>query len=474
MAVTTMVTLFRKIVMVHRVFHWSTVRRAQFRGIATRVCGTCRTISGVIIKFREAAADGVAGKSAAFTGISVVLALGLSAVTLSAQPAPLHLTIGALIGLTGPFSAYGPSLEKAVVLAAQAANQAAKNARVNVTVSLVAADTQGEPQAALSAARTLVDRKASCILGPATTPEAISVLAGITMQRNITLWPQASSTRLRAVKDNGTIYRTVAADDLQSKALVMAIESYVGKSRNVAVIFRNELFGDALSKAFIRDWQAAGGKVVTTVSFDPQQENFDTEAALALAQSPDAYLVIDYPDTYSKLGAALVRTGKFDPKKLFVADALSFAKVPSSIPAEAIEGAHGVAGGSPKGTGAYHLFNKLWDAAGVVEIGSYASNTFDAGILCFLAAVRARSTDPDAIRNNVRGVTEYGAPQFTIENLAEAVKAAAMGDPIDYVGVSGSFHFAPNGDATAGLYDVFEYRAGNQVYLKQLNVSGVQ
>jgi len=380
------------------------------------------------------------------------------------------LTIGGLIELTGPLSEIGPPIEKAALLAVKVANQAAADAGVPMTIDFAAADAQGDPQAAVSAARALIDRNASCILGPATTPEAIAVLNGVTMQRRMTLWPQASSTRLRTVEHDGTIFRTIAADDLQSRALVAAIERHAGKGKRASVVFRNEPYGDALSKAFTSDWEAVGGSVVATVSFDPQQMSFDSEAGQAVAADPDVYVVIDYPDTYARLGAALVRTGAFDPSTLFVADALSFGTVPRSIPAEAIEGAFGVVGGAPQGTGAYALFDRLWTEEGGVEDASYTPNAFDAAMICFLAAIRAGSAEPEAIRDNVRDVTREGAPQFTIETIADAVRTAAAGKPIDYVGVSGQFRFAPNGDTTTGLYDVFQYREGRQVTIDQIDV----
>jgi ABC-type branched-subunit amino acid transport system substrate-binding protein len=407
------------------------------------------------------------GRMARWAAASALLTIA-SGTSLRAEP--LNLTIGALLESTGALSELGPPADKAINLAAQVANQAAKDAGVAAEVKVVSADSQGDPQAALSAVRTLVDKGASCIMGPSTTPESISVLNGITMQRKITLWPLATSTRLRTVKDDGTIYRTMPADDLQSKALVQAIVNNVGKGKAVAIVFRNEPYGDALSKSFTKDWQAAGGTITTTVSFDPQQESFDSEAGQVVAGNPDAYVVIDYPETYAKLGAALVRTGNFDAKKVFVADALSFANVPSNIPPEALEGAHGVAGGSPTGTGAFKLFNKLWDEAGGVANASYTSNSFDASILCFLSAVEAGSSEPGAIRDKIRSVTQEGAPQFTIENLADAVKTAAAGKPIDYVGVSGAFRFQDNGDPSSSLYDVFQYQGGKQVKVEQVTV----
>ncbi len=387
-----------------------------------------------------------------------------------AQAAPLDLKLGALLESTGPLSELGPPAEKAIKLSAEAATKAAASAGVQATVGMVAADSQGDPQAALSAARTLVDRGAACIIGPATTPESIAVLNGLTMQKKVTLWPTATSTRLRTVKDDGTIFRTVPPDDLQARALVLAMDKYIGKGKSVSIAYRNEPYGDALSKSFVQAWTADGGKILADVSFDPQQATFDSEADQTVADKPDAVLVIDYPETFAKIGAALVRTGKFDAKKLFLTDAMSFAKVPDSIPAQAIDGAHGVAAGAPTNSAPYKAFNALWDKAGGVANTSLTSNMFDAGILCFLASLEAGSTDPGAIRDKIRTVTTDGAPQYSLDNLADAVKVAASGKPLDYVGASGKLSFAPNGDSTSSIYDVFQYQGGKQVTVDQVDV----
>ena len=269
------------------------------------------------------------------SGTIVRLLGGTVAVALLAPVAmadPIDLTIGALVESTGPLSELGPAASKATDLSAKVVTDAAKKAGVSATAKVASADSQGDAQAAVSAARTLVDKGASCIVGPATTPESIAVLNGLTLQKKMTLWPSASSTRLRTVKDNGTIFRTVPADDLQAKALVLAIAKHVGTGKTIAIAYRNEPYGDALSKGLKQAWEATGGKVGPIVSFDPQQASFDSEAGQIVDAAPDAYVVIDYPETYAKFGAALVRTGKFDAKKLFVADAMAFAKVPDSIP----------------------------------------------------------------------------------------------------------------------------------------------
>jgi len=180
-------------------------------------------------------------------------------------------------------------------------------------------------------------------------------------------------------------------------------------------------------------------------------------------------VIIDYPDTYAKLGAALVRTGKFDPTKAFVADALAFSTVPSNIPPQAIEGARGTRGGTPMGTDSYKLFDSLWQKAGGVEHYSLDANSFDSTTLCFLAAAAGKSADPASIASHIRGVTTPGAPKFYLTNLADALKAVTDGQKIDYIGVAGAFEFADNGDPTVSLFDIFEYQQGKLVVLKQID-----
>ena len=203
-----------------------------------------------------------------------------------------------------------------------------------ITAKDVGADVQGDPQAALSAARSLVDQGASCLIGPAITPESIAIANGLTIRKRVTIWPVGTSMRLRTIKDEGTIFRTVPPDSLQALALAAAIADKLGSTEGklVSVVYRNEPYGELLSKGFAKAWEAKGGKVQGPVVFDPAQATFDSEAGQVVANNPDAYVIIDYPDTYAKLGAALVRTGKFDPTKAFVADALAFSTVPSNIP----------------------------------------------------------------------------------------------------------------------------------------------
>jgi len=404
-------------------------------------------------------------------GAAFAAGLAILAMPMAAKADPINLTIGKLLEVTGPLSDLGPSQDKAIKIAIAYANEQAKAAGVDITAKDVGADVQGDPQAALSAARTLVDQGASCLIGPAITPESIAIANGLTIRKRVTIWPVGTSMRLRTIKDEGTIFRTVPPDSLQALALAAAIADKLGTAEGklVSVVYRNEPYGELLSKGFATAWEAKGGKVQGPVVFDPAQATFDSEAGQVVANNPDAYLIIDYPDTYAKLGAALVRTGKFDPSKAFVADALAFSTVPSNIPPQAIAGTRGTRGGTPMGTESYKLFDSLWQKAGGAEHYSLDANSFDSTTLCFLAAAAGKSADSASITSHIRDVTSPGAPKYYLTNLADALKAVTAGQKIDYIGVVGAFEFADNGDPTVSLFDIFEYQQGKLVVLKQID-----
>jgi len=406
-------------------------------------------------------------------GAAFAAGLAIALAPMAAKADPINLTIGKLLEVTGPLSETGPSQDKAIKLAVAYANEQAAKAGVPIVAKDIGADVQGDPQAALSAARSLVDQGASCLIGPSITPESIAIANGLTIRKRVTIWPTGTSMRLRTIKDEGTIFRTVPPDSLQAYALVAAVIDKLGSAdgKLVSVIYRNEPYGEGLAKGFSKAWEAKGGKIQGPVVFDPAQATFDSEAGQVVANNPDAYVIIDYPDTYAKLGAALVRTGKFDATKAFVADALAFSTVPSNIPPQATEGMRGTRGGTPMGTDAYKIFDSLWQKAGGVEHFSLDANSFDSTTLCFLAAAMAKSSDPAAITSHIRDVTSPGAPKFNLSNLADAIKAAYDGQKIDYIGVAGTFEFAENGDPTVSLFDIFEYQNGKLVVLKQINAA---
>lgn len=392
----------------------------------------------------------------------------------SGDQEPFELVIGSLVALTGPFADYGAGLDKAAQLAVDVANEASVEAGANITVTLESADTQGEPQPAVSAARKVVNAGAACLTGTIITPEIVAIAQSLTVQQRIPMvLPFSSSVDVTRLDDDDTVFRTIAPDTLGGYAIADVLEDELGgaSGKTVSLAYRNEPYGEGLSEVFSQAWEARGGVVDGPVVFDPDQASYDSEALQIVDGEQDAYLVIDYPDSYAKLGAALVRTGAFQASKLFVTDSLAFDEVPEEIPAEAIEGAIGVIATSPETTAAAEAFDALFSSAPGPERIAYDSNNFDAAMLCFLAAVAAGSNDSSQIADQLRAVANAPGDLYTFEQLPEAIQALQDGTDINYEGVTGPIEWDDRGDLTQSDFNIYTFEDGVRVVLRTIEVT---
>ena len=58
----------------------------------------------------------------------------------------------------------------------------------------------------------------------------------------------------------------------------------------------------------------------------------------------------------------------------------------------------------------------------------------------------------------------------TWEELPDAIEALQNGDDIDYLGASGQVDMDENGDATAGVYDIYEFKDGAPAPIDEVEV----
>lgn len=400
---------------------------------------------------------------------------GSTASLAGGSAASFTMTIGDIEPYTGDLGSLGKPMDKADTVAISQLNSAAADAGLKVTFKLVTADTKTDPQGAILAAKKLVSQGASCFTGPPTTPVSIAVLNAVTKPASIPMFPTATAEALRAptVNDNNTIFRVVPPDNLQAAALVDAVKDRLGgaSGKLVSFAYQNQPYGEGLYQAFSKAWTAMGGRLQVT-TYNPGLASYQAEAAKIVANSPDAWVFADFPDTFGKVATALLQTGKYDPSRTYVSDALAVSPIPSTIPKAALEGAFAVSAGSPTTTPEVKEFNTLYkNAPGGPESYSLNSNQFDATILCGLAAVAAQSNDPAKLVGKVVGLTNDDSAQpYTFLKLADAMKALVSGQSIRYVGASGPIHFGPDGDTTSGLYDLATFKGDELPLVRQITV----
>jgi branched-chain amino acid transport system substrate-binding protein len=376
----------------------------------------------------------------------------------------LNLTIGDLVPLTGDLADFGPPGRKAADLALDQIQAAVKEVGVDHTVKVVHEDDQTDAQAAVQAARKLVDAENStCIAGSWASSASIPVARSVAIREKVLqISPASTSDEISGLEDDGLINRTSPPDRFQGPTLANAMEDALGgaQGKTVNIGARNDAYGTGLSDTFSKAWEDKGGQIGERVIYDPEQPSYNSEARQIASGNPDAWVIVDFPETYQKVGPALVRTGDWDPEKSFVTDGLASGDLPKNAGREATEGMRGTAPGSPDTGSASEAFDKLYTDAPGPDRQTFDAQNFDAVILCYLSAVAAGSTDGADMAGELQNVAGPGGDKFTWEQLPDAIRALQDGNDIDYEGASGPLTLNDDGDPTSGVYDLFRYRNG--------------
>jgi ABC-type branched-subunit amino acid transport system substrate-binding protein len=376
----------------------------------------------------------------------------------------VDLTIGDSIPLTGDLSDYGPPGQKASDLAISVITKANQQAGVDNTVKVVHEDNETSPQAAVQAARKLVDSdNASCITGAWASSDTIPTAQSVSIPDGVLqISPASTADEITDLDDDGLLNRTSPPDSFQGPTLANTIADSLGgaSGKTVNIGARNDAYGTGLSQTFGDAWKDLGGSVGQQVIYDPEQPSYDSEAGQITSGNPDATVIIDFPETFVKVAPALQRTGNWDPTKGWFTDGLASSSLTEDISPEIVSGMRGTAPGAPDKGEASTAFDQLYTSTDPKDVDrqTFDAQQFDATVLCYLSAVAAGSTDGKDMADHLIDVSAPPGTPYTWEQLPEAIKALQDGQDIDYQGASGAIDMNDAGDATAGVYDIYQFK----------------
>src|SRR5262245_10443968 len=272
----------------------------------------------------------------------------------TAASCSFSLRVGDVLPFTGDLAAYGANLDRAVKLGVDLQNAALRAAKLNASVKLVGSeDGQTQASASVEAATKLAKSgKVNVIIGEMASSATIPMAQSVTIPNKVVLIsPTSSAPQITAIRDNGYVWRAYPSDALQGKVLAQAAVEAFGKGATVNAGARNDAFGTALLALFKSEYTKRGGKIGASVSWNPDQPTFDTEAQQLVAGNPAGFVIIDFPDTFEKFMPSLVRSGKWRAAKTLMTEAMKNGDVLSKLgsPADGLRGTAASSAGGPAG-----------------------------------------------------------------------------------------------------------------------------
>jgi ABC-type branched-subunit amino acid transport system substrate-binding protein len=383
----------------------------------------------------------------------------------SSGPQRLDLKIGDLVPRTGFLDQFGEPSQQAADLAADEIRKSAAKAGAQHKVTVTHVDYRSDPKEAVGFAGKFVDAGSSCLVGPWSGSHVARVATRVAIPRKVLqIAPAASGDALSKAEDRGYLNRVVPPDRLQAHALVELLDDKLrggarGQKVNIGAL--ESTYGEELTKEFDDAWTGKGGRVGRHEAYRSDEANLEDKIKGLASGDPDAWVFFDFVQTYGRIANELLNSkdARFTPKRVFGTDSLATGQLASTAPL-ASDGLRGVAISAPKRGDTAREFDKRFKARGEAKRQTFDAQQFDAVVLCYLSAVAAGSTKGEAMAGQVRNVSAPPGRKFTWLQLDQAVKALEAGQDIDYEGASGPINMNDDGDPTAGVYDVYEFKGG--------------
>jgi len=371
-----------------------------------------------------------------------------------------NLTIGTLLPLTGSLSSLGLAMQNGADLAALHINDS--GGVLGLPVVFVAADTETDPTAAVTAAQSLIDdHDIDAIVGAAASGVTLAVAQGVTIPSGLLLIsPSSTSPAITDLADDDLVFRTVITDALQG--LTLAQVAWDLGFRTACTMYVNNAYGQGISSSFTQAFEALGGTVQEQVPHG-DQGSYITELETCVSGTPDVLAAMSYPNHAVVYLQEALDNALID-QFIFV-DGTKYQPMFDQLDANHPDAFEGMYGTAP-GTTFTSEFSTAYEAEYGEPPSSFIAEAYDAVISIALAAETAGSTDSLAIRDALRSVTCPPGPSIGAGATAidQGLQLAAAGDHLDYEGGTASLQFNEYGDATSDMMEIWKIQDGDIVH----------
>jgi ABC-type branched-subunit amino acid transport system substrate-binding protein len=365
------------------------------------------------------------------------------------------LQLGVLTPLTGAGGFDGPRMAKAMQAVIDEVN--ANGGLLGRKIVLVVEDGQTNPEAAVRAARKLIDvNKVPAIMG--TWASAVtSAVAPLCWESRTFLTTVSGADSITTLPHQGYLIRTQPNNHLQAGKHAEFIAS-IGVKRCFMMSIQAPFTQPTQTRA-TEVLKEKGSQMVGTLIYDKDKTTYRSEVDQALRTKPDLIYLNGYAPDVTILLRDLYRASYAG--KRFAQSYAVTSKVLDSLPHEVTEGVITVQPSADVASPAYELARKR---LGIAEPDSYETQATDWASLVSLAIAKAKVATGTGIRDNMRRICQGNGTK--VYSAVEGLKLLAQGRDINYEGASGPCDFTDIGDIVDCKFRYNKAADGKFVLLK--------
>ena len=384
----------------------------------------------------------------------------------TSAPAPTgdgKLVVGALLPQTGDLAFLGPPQFAGVELAVNDINAAGGVLGEQVTLKK-ADEGDGTPDIASGSADKLLNQNADVIIGAAASTITLAVIDKFVSAGVVEISGSNTSPALDTYDDKGLYFRTAPSDLLQGAVLgnLVVSDGY----KNVAILARQDSYGEGLADQTEKTIKEQGGNVSTKTLYSADATNYTAEVNKVAATKPDALVLISFEEA-KKILPVLISKG-IGPQdiQLYMVDG-DTADYSKDFDPGTLKGTKATIPVSPDIAASFN--NKLKSVDPKLTEFTYGAQVYDATVMAALAATAAGDDSGEAIASKMIEISSGGTK---CSSYQDCVDLLGQGEDIDYEGISGPVDLNESGSVSKATIGIQLYDNNNK--FKQIDsVSGV-
>ena len=361
------------------------------------------------------------------------------------------LTVGTLLPQTGDLAFLGPPEFAGVDVAIEEINAA--GGVLGKPVKTIRGDSgDGTPNVAPGNTRDLIDGGSDVIVGAASSSVSLSVIDSIVNAGVVHFSPANTSTAFDTYDDKGLYFRTAPSDVLQGA--VMANLLAEDGHDNVAILARQDSYGEALADQVEKVFTDNGGNITDKILYDANASTFGAEVQKVAASQPDAVVLIAFSETIKIIPEMIKNNIGPDDLQIYFVDG-NTADYSGDFDKGTLDGVKATYPGAEL-TGDFR--ERMLKADPKLTEFTYGPESYDATILSALAATAAEDDSGESIASQLQAVSTGGTKCTAYE---ECLALLEKGEDIDFDGVSGAIEFNDTGSPTSATIGIFQYGPDN-------------
>lgn len=365
----------------------------------------------------------------------------------SKEPIP----IGTLCPLTGAGGAYGPDMQKAIVTVADRIN---KSGGIHGRpLQLFHEDSQTNPEAAVRAARKLIDVNHAVALMSTFASAVTLAVKPLAVESKVFYFSVSGADAITEGNHGGYIARTQPNTKLQGQVYAKWVLTRK-EFKRVAYMALQTPFAAPFGDNFMGTLKTGGLTIADSLIYEDKKPSYRSEITRVLATNPDLIMIEGYtPDTVV-IAKELYRAA-YKGAVLGPAFAIN-AKFVEGAGGEVAEGVWAIDPAPSFDSPAYKQFLAAIPQA---DKNPYAPQAWDHMAMVGLALAAGRGeASGSVIKDNLRAVSN--PPGATVASYEDGARLLREGKKINYEGASGSCDFDAQGDILSRPFGVYQVRKG--------------